>query len=238
MAFLQKPDFPRFLVKVFPVTVPLIRRAWHADSPLARGINAIMNESEADLLRRVAKKDMEARGELYLRYQERFLARGKAWYSSRSTFDVLTVCGETFDKIEQKAAEFIGCPTDPQADRKVAIGWIWAVFSDMCRKELRRAAKLSLTEDVIDNAAPATPSSSLTPYSIMVAREKLDALLQAVPMLSANHRRAILLRYFSDIDLDPVAIGQRLNVSRKRVDVWLARARALLWRALEKKGHL
>ena len=119
----------------------------------------------------------------------------------------------------------------PPADADRAGGWLHRVAERMARKRRRIESRRTARERAV---AQGTEGASVDPVDdVLVRREMLRQVADAVLALEEPYQTAVLLRYYQD--LAPPAIAKRLGVPVATVNSRLHRARVRLRERLDRE---
>jgi len=172
----------------------------------------MLNQGEAELLRRCRKGDADAWTELFdLHYEPacRFICQISGDLSRE---DVEEICQETFLTVIKNIFSFQG-----QSQFQT---WLFRIASNKAHDflERRQAAKrggghtpLSLEAEDADGLKLDPASPAPTPDEVLIREENLHLVGQALEIIGDPCREVIELRYFADLSYDEIAAALEMN---------------------------
>jgi RNA polymerase sigma-70 factor (ECF subfamily) len=102
--------------------------------------------------------------------------------------------------------------------------WLRRVASNLCVDRMRSGKRLTVTDEVPEQAEPATQHSQLEAQD---TSERVEAALRALP-----DRQRLALTLFHYEGLSQIEVGKAMGISDEAVESLLARARRTLKAAL------
>jgi RNA polymerase sigma-70 factor (ECF subfamily) len=102
--------------------------------------------------------------------------------------------------------------------------WLRRVVSNLCVDRMRSGKRLTVTDEVPEQAEPATQHSQLEAQD---TSERVEAALRALP-----DRQRLALTLFHYEGLSQIEVGKAMSISDEAVESLLARARRTLKAAL------
>ena len=181
---------------------------------------------EAVLIRAAQEGDLEAFEELVARHRDKAYAR--AFSILRHEDDALDVTQEAWVKIWQRLKQFHG-------DSSFAT-WVTRIVINLCLDVLRKQKRLQaesveqLDEDV-GGVERLMPAVTLNPTERLERSELRQRIDQALAKLSAEHRTALVLHEFEELEYKEVArrmgcsigtVMSRLFYARRKMAALLA----------------
>jgi RNA polymerase sigma-70 factor (ECF subfamily) len=175
-------------------------------------------ELDYALLRRLARGEDAALGELVRRHQQRVYQI--AYRLLRDPQEAEDASQEVFIKVYENAHRF-----EPKAS---VAAWLHRITANHCLNLLRRRRP---HESLDQEDAPQPPDPAAGPLELLEERDlhrRLEELLNGLP---ENQRRALVLKRYAGLSYQE--IGQELGLSPQAVDGLLKRARQTLKKALQ-----
>jgi RNA polymerase sigma-70 factor (ECF subfamily) len=184
--------------------------------PIASGAGSDGRSDDRALLERVRRGDTEGAAELFERYAPALLRFTGRLLSDRSHAEEVTQ--EVFVKVITRAHQYDG--------RAEVSSWLFAIAANACRDRRRR-----------DRRAPVVPIDALPEpaargegvESILIDRERKDAVRRALAQLSEEQREALVLARYHGLPYAEIA--EILGISVGAVKTRIFRAVETL------KGH-
>ena len=105
--------------------------------------------------------------------------------------------------------------------------WLRRVVSNLCVDRMRSGKRLTVTDEVPEQAEPATQQSQLEAQD---TSERVEAALRALP-----DRQRLALTLFHYEGLSQIEVGKAMGISDEAVESLLARARRTLKAALREE---
>jgi RNA polymerase sigma-70 factor (ECF subfamily) len=181
---------------------------------------AALAEGDAELARRLQKRDPQALGELYDKYGR--LAYSLIYRIVRDAGTAEDLVQETFLRVWNRSAGF-------DADRGALGGWLLAVARNRAIDYLRSAG--GKLRNALELEETAHPSLYLDLEKEILNSDKARRLRKAMEKLSANQRNAIELAYFEG--LSQTEIAERMGQPLGTVKTWVRSALKHLREELE-----
>lgn len=168
---------------------------------------------EDDAIKALAARDRRAAADLVVRkYRDRLFHH--ASYILKDYQQAMDVTQDVFIKAMHEKRFF-----QPEFKMKA---WLFRVTSNLCfnirRDKKRRAAILE--------TVPRATSSAADQVELVFSNEAQETILHALDQLSENHRRILMLRYYSDLSYAEIA--DTLEIKLGTVMSRLSRAKAQL----------
>jgi RNA polymerase sigma-70 factor (ECF subfamily) len=172
---------------------------------------AAIAEGDADLVRRLQKRDPQALGELYDKYGR--LAFALIYRIVRDTATAEDLVQETFLRVWNRAQGF-------DADRGALGGWLLAVARNRAIDYLRSAG--GKLRNALELEETAHPSLYLDLEKEVLNSDKARRLRKAMEKLTTNQRDAIELAYFEG--LSQTEMAERMGQPLGTVKTWVRTA--------------
>jgi RNA polymerase sigma-70 factor (ECF subfamily) len=172
---------------------------------------AAIAEGDAELARRLQKRDPQALGELYDRYGR--LAFSLIYRIVRDTAIAEDLVQETFLRVWNRSQGF-------DADRGALGGWLLAVARNRAIDYLRSAG--GKLRNAVELEETAHPSLYLDLEKEVLNSDKSRRLRKAMEKLSTNQRDAIELAYFEG--LSQTEMAERMGQPLGTVKTWVRTA--------------
>jgi len=172
---------------------------------------AALAEGDADLVRRLQKRDPQALGELYDKYGR--LAFALIYRIVRDTATAEDLVQETFLRVWNRAQGF-------DADRGALGGWLLAVARNRAIDYLRSAG--GKMRNTVKLEETAHPSLYLDLEKEVLNSDKARRLRKAMEKLSTNQRDAIELAYFEG--LSQTEMAERMGQPLGTIKTWVRSA--------------
>lgn len=174
--------------------------------------------TDDDTIKAVAQKDRRAAADLVVRkYRDRLFHH--ASYILKDYHRAMDVTQDVFIKAMREERFF-----DPEFKMKA---WLFRVTSNLCfnirRDKKRRAAIL----ETVDRPTSTAPDQ----VEMVFSSQEAKSMLAALDRLSDNHRKILMLRYYSDLSYAEIA--SVLDIKLGTVMSRLSRAKAQLVDVLE-----
>jgi RNA polymerase sigma-70 factor, ECF subfamily len=166
--------------------------------------------SDEDLMQAVARGDLDAFGEIVLRYQE--LAWRSAFRLLGSSMEAEDAAQETFLKIMEAAPRY-----RPTAAFRT---YFYRVLTHLCIDRTRKKRPSNI-EDI-----PDMPDPSASPAENLIEQERKAQVRSALDTLPVNQKAAMILRHYEGLSYAEIA--QVMEVTPKAVERLIARAAASL----------
>lgn len=167
-----------------------------------------------DLIERAKRGDMDAYGELVVRYQS--LAQRTAYVITRDADAAQDVAQEAFVKAYRALDRFReGAPLRP---------WLLRIVANEALNRAQSQARRKQVDLSVAEGSAADPD--LSPEAEALARERREILVAAVNRLREDDRIVIAYRWF--FDLSEAEMAEALGVARGTVKSRLSRAMARL----------
>ena len=175
------------------------------------------NETDEDLMRKIARSDARAFQELLRRYEKRVFALAWRLCSDRNEAEDLTQ--ETFLKIWRNAGGW-----KPEAKLET---WIYRVLYNQFIDNRRRVKGQTeeLSEDIRSDAA--------SPEQALIQKRTAQDVAEALNSLPARQKEALILCYYQGMKAKDAA--ETLSVSQSALEALLFRARQTLKEILSKR---
>lgn len=182
----------------------------------ARASAPLDEESDENLMARVARSDRSAYATLVARHTNRFLALAERLLANRSLAE--DVIQDVFLKIWLSADKF-----NPDAGKFTT--WFYRVVSNKCFDEKRRKRTVALPEnfEIIDDSK----NCDVT----LEENDRADQVAVILAKLPDRQRLAITLCYYSELSNKEAALIMDVNI--KALESLLSRARATLKNNIE-----
>jgi RNA polymerase sigma-70 factor (ECF subfamily) len=178
------------------------------------------------LVRESQSGDMEAFEELVARHRDKIY--GRAYTILRNEDDALDVSQEAWVKIWQRLAQFKG-------DSSFAT-WITRIAINLCLDHLRKQKRLQAEsieqmEDGLGGVERQLPTVMVNPTERLERRELRQRIDQALAQMTVEHRTALVLHEFEDLEYKEIAqrmgcslgtVMSRLFYARRKLAVLLA----------------
>ncbi len=178
------------------------------------------------LVRESQSGDMEAFEELVARHRDKIY--GRAYTILRNEDDALDVSQEAWVKIWQRLAQFKG-------DSSFAT-WITRIAINLCLDHLRKQKRLQAEsieqmEDDLGGVERQLPTVMVNPTERLERRELRQRIDQALAQMTVEHRTALVLHEFEDLEYKEIAqrmgcslgtVMSRLFYARRKLAVLLA----------------
>jgi RNA polymerase sigma-70 factor (ECF subfamily) len=172
---------------------------------------AAMAEGDAELIRRLQRRDPQALGELYDKYGR--LAFALIYRIVRDTGTAEDLVQETFLRVWNRSQGF-------DADRGALGGWLLAVARNGAIDYLRSAG--GKMRNALELEETAHPSLYLDLEKEILNSDKARRLRKAMEKLSENQRHAIELAYFEG--LSQTEMAERMGQPLGTVKTWVRAA--------------
>ena len=172
---------------------------------------AAIAEGDAELVRRLQKRDPQALGELYDKYGK--LAFSLIYRIVRDTATAEDLVQETFLRVWNRSQGF-------DADRGALGGWLLAVARNRAIDYLRSAS--GKMRNALELEETAHPSMYLDLEKEILNSDKARILRKAMEKLSKNQRDAIELAYFEG--LSQTEMAERMGQPLGTVKTWVRAA--------------
>jgi len=172
---------------------------------------AAIVEGDAELVRRLQKRDPQALGELYDKYGR--VAYALIYRIVRDAGTAEDLVQETFLRVWNRAQGF-------DADRGALGGWLLAVARNRAIDYLRSAG--GRMRGALELEETAHPSLYLDLEKEVLNADKARRLRKAMEKLSANQRDAIELAYFEG--LSQTEMAERMGQPLGTVKTWVRTA--------------
>jgi RNA polymerase sigma-70 factor, ECF subfamily len=180
---------------------------------------AVFSEGDAELVRRLQKRDPQALGELYDKYGR--LAFSLIYRIVRDVGTAEDLVQETFLRVWNRSQGF-------DADRGALGGWLLAVARNRAIDYLRSAD--GKMRNAVELEETEHPSLYMDLEKEVLNSDRTRHLRQAMEKLNANQRNAIELAYFEG--LSQTEIAERLGQPLGTVKTWVRMALKNLREAL------
>lgn len=180
---------------------------------------AVIPEGDAELVKRLQKRDPQALGELYDRYGR--LAFALIYRIVRDAGTAEDLVQETFLRVWNRSQGFDG-------DRGALGGWLLAVARNRAIDYLRSSA--GKERNSVELEETEHPSLYLDLEKEVLNSDKARHLRQAIEKLNPNQRNAIELAYFEG--LSQTEMAERLGQPLGTVKTWVRMALKNLREAL------
>jgi RNA polymerase sigma-70 factor, ECF subfamily len=180
---------------------------------------AVFAEGDAELVRRLQKRDPQALGELYDKYGR--LAFSLIYRIVRDVGTAEDLVQETFLRVWNRSQGFDG-------DRGALGGWLLAVARNRAIDYLRSAD--GKMRNAVELEETEHPSLYMDLEKEVLNSDRTRHLRQAMEKLNANQRNAIELAYFEG--LSQTEIAERLGQPLGTVKTWVRMALKNLREAL------
>ena len=194
----------------------------------AESAEGVTGETDKELVRRVQKGDRRAFDLLFTRYRHKLHALVGRYV--RDLHEVDDVVQEAFVKAFQALGSY-------REDRPFET-WFWRILTnatlDRLKSRQRRARWQQPMPDGDEDVRWMPASDARTPEAVLVARETVRAVRQAIDDLPARQRLVLLLSHLDGRTSREVS--QMTGISESTVRVHLHRAVHRLRRALERAG--
>lgn len=164
---------------------------------------------DARLLERIRRGDTEGAGELFERYAPALLRFTDRMLSDRASAEEVTQ--EVFVKVISRAHQYDG--------RAGVASWLFAIAANACRDRRRRDRRESV---VPLEAAPEPRARGEGVESVLVSRERRQAVRKALAELSEEQREALVLARYHGMPYAEIA--QTLGISVGAVKTRIFRA--------------
>ena len=181
---------------------------------------AVLAEGDAELVKRLQKRDPRALGELYDKYGR--LAFALIYRIVRDVGTAEDLVQETFLRVWNRCQGFDG-------DRGALGGWLLAVARNRAIDYLRSAA--GKERNSLELEETEHPSLYLDLEKEVLNSDKARHLRQAMEKLNPNQRNAIELAYFEG--LSQTEMAERLGQPLGTVKTWVRMALKNLREALD-----
>lgn len=181
---------------------------------------AVIAEGDAELVRRLQKRDPQALGELYDKYGR--LAFALIYRIVRDVGTAEDLVQETFLRVWNRSQGFDG-------ERGALGGWLLAVARNRAIDYLRSAA--GRERNSVELEETEHPSLYLDLEKEVLNSDKARHLRQAMEKLNPNQRNAIELAYFEG--LSQTEMAERLGQPLGTVKTWVRMALKNLREALD-----
>ena len=172
---------------------------------------AVLAEGDAELVKRLQKRDPQALGELYDKYGR--LAFALIYRIVRDVGTAEDLVQETFLRVWNRSQGF-------DADRGALGGWLLAVARNRAIDYLRSAA--GKERNSVELEETEHPSLYLDLEKEVLNSDKARHLRQAMEKLNPNQRNAIELAYFEG--LSQTEMAERLGQPLGTVKTWVRMA--------------
>jgi RNA polymerase sigma-70 factor, ECF subfamily len=172
---------------------------------------AAIVEGDAELVRRLQKRDPQALGELYDKYGR--LAYALIYRIVRDAATAEDLVQETFLRVWNRSQGF-------DADRGALGGWLLAVARNRAIDYLRSAG--GKMRNALELEETAHPSLYLDLEKEILNSDRARRLRKAMEKLNANQRDAIELAYFEG--LSQTEMAERLGQPLGTVKTWVRTA--------------
>jgi RNA polymerase sigma-70 factor (ECF subfamily) len=170
-------------------------------------------DTEQRLVQRAKKGDVEAYGEIVVRYQA--LAQRTAYVILRDADAAQDAAQEAFIKAYRSLDRFReGAPMRP---------WLLRIVAN---EAINRAKAASRHREVDLDVAESAPSDAVSPEAQALASERRELLVRAVNQMKEDDRIVIAYRYF--FDLTEAEMADALGIARGTVKSRLSRAMSRL----------
>ena len=175
------------------------------------------NETDEDLMRKIARSDAPAFRELLNRYEKRVFAL--AWRLCFDRTEAEDLTQETFLKIWRNAGGW-----KPEAKLET---WIYRVLYNLFIDNRRRVKGQTeeLSEDIRSDAA--------SPEQALIQKRTAQDVAEALNSLPARQKEALILCYYQGMKAKDAA--ETLSVSQSALEALLFRARQTLKEILSKR---
>lgn len=171
------------------------------------------------LVKKVQNRDLTAYGELVQRYQERVYNLAVRMLNTPE--DARDASQEIFIKVYKSLPGF---------DFRASFAtWLYRVSTNVCLDFLRRRGKeQNRSEPLQENKvrADCLPDNSQGPEEVLLEKESLRELRQAVDTLPDGYRIALLLHHYQGLSYKQVA--EVMNLPEKTVATRIHRAKIML----------
>ena len=184
-------------------------------------------EEENRIIRRILGGDKNAFAELVRENQNNVY--GLCLRLMKNEQDALDASQDAFIKAYETLPDFRG-----QSRFSV---WLYRIAYNLCIDRLRSASKRkvsSLTYDDEDSAEAQIPDTRYDPESEYAKKELRASLTEAIASLSEEHRQVLLMREYSGMSYEDIAVS--LGISEGTVKSRLSRARRAAAKILTEKG--
>lgn len=161
--------------------------------------------TDSELIREIKDGNVELYSELMERYQRKILAFIYHMLKS-AKLDLLAedLCSETFYKAYRSLHSF------REIDASFAT-WLYTIARNTVLSELRKqkAVNMSLDEAAIEPVAP----SDLAPEQMVLRKERMAMVREAINNLPEKQRSALILREYDQLDYQEIAniLGQTVS---------------------------
>ena len=175
---------------------------------------------DAELLKRIARKDRLAIQALYGRYQVRLHRFITSLTKNEAIAEELT--NETFLEVWKAAGNFEG--------RSAPSTWIYSIARFKTLSVLRKRSDAELDEEY----ASSIEDDSDTPEEVALKQSKAEAIKSCLELLSPQHREVIDLVYYHEKSVKEV--GEIVGVPDNTVKTRMFHARKRLSELMRQRG--
>jgi RNA polymerase sigma-70 factor (ECF subfamily) len=178
------------------------------------------NSSDADLVRSAQKGDMRAFEELVARHRDRVYAR--AYSMMRNEDEALDLSQDAWVKGWQRLGQF-------QGDSSF-VTWMTRIVINLCLDQLRklkrkRAESLEAMEEESGGVERQMPVIAPNPTEGLERAELRARINRALEQLSVEHRTALILHEFEQMDYKQIARHMKCSIGTVMSRLFYARRR-------------
>lgn len=174
-----------------------------------------LGDTDQELVVQIGQGNLEALGELFLRYQQQVIN-----FSHRMVGDVNIADGVTQDvfvRVLRHADKF-------NPEQKVR-PWLYAIAANLCRDHLSKQGRRGTVEMVVE-----PPSPIAGPLELLATSEECNYVKKAVAELPEIYREIIVMRVYEQLPYAEIAsiLDIREGTARSRMEYALNRLRKAL----------
>ena len=114
--------------------------------------------------------------------------------------------------------------------------WFLRIAHNVCIDELRKRKNIISLDTLREEGFDPADHATLSPYAQMEQKERMEALKEAVALLSDDQRAVVVMRDFQELSYDE--IGEALEIPLGTVKSRLKRARGKIKQILSEKTEL